>query len=196
MKLRKVIYFLIILIVVSSFGALGAWYYSSRHDSSQPSGGPAPAATAPSTKPAPAPTPATYPVSVFFSMHPQSDNDPGLTFPVKRTSPDLGVAGFATKQLLLGPSVAEADQGYFATAKLRSGASSCGGADFTLTISGGVAKLQFCKPFDHLGVVADGQAESELKATLKQFGSVNKVIILNAKGDCEFNLSGLNLCLQ
>ncbi|OYW44641.1 hypothetical protein B7Z28_00050, partial [Candidatus Saccharibacteria bacterium 32-45-3] len=71
----------------------------------------------------------------------------------------------------------------------------CAG-DFSLKIKEGVATLQFCKPFDHLGVVADGQADSTLKATLKQFDGVQKVIILNSGGDCEFDLSGMNLCKE
>lgn len=196
MKYRKFIYVLAILVLIIAGAAVGGWYYSSHHQSGRQGGSQTPATTAPSTSPAPAPAPVTYPVSVFFSKHPDSDNDPSLTFPVNRTALNLGLAGFATKQLLLGPTTAETAQGYFSTARLRSGASSCGSADFTLTIAGGVAKLQFCKPFDHLGVVADGQADSELKATLKQFSSVNKVIILNARGSCEFDLSGLNLCLH
>ena len=188
MKYRKFIYVLAIIVVLIAGAAVGGWYYSSHHQSAQPSGSQSPATTAPA--------PVTYPVSVFFSKHPDSDNDPSLTFPVNRTALNLGLAGFATKQLLLGPTTAEAAQGYFSTARLRSGTSNCGGADFTLAIAGGVAKLQFCKPFDHLGVVADGQADSELKATLKQFSSAHKVIILNTRGSCEFDLSGLNLCLR
>mgnify|MGYP003296243776 CR=1 FL=1 len=138
----------------------------------------------------------TYPVSVYFSKHPQSDDDPGATFPVARVSVDAGVGRFAISELLKQPTTAESSQGYFTTARLHSGTSTCGGENFSLTISSGIATLQFCKPFDHLGVVADGQADSELKATLKQFSTVKKVVILNSKGDCEFDLSGQNLCKQ
>lgn len=138
----------------------------------------------------------SYPVSIYFSKHPESDNDPSRTFPVKRTSPDAGVGRFAIAELLKQPSASEQSKGYFTTVKLRSGESTCNGADFTLGIENEVATLQFCKPFDHLGVMADGQAESEIKATLLQFPTVKKVIILNSRGDCEFNLSGQNLCRQ
>lgn len=138
----------------------------------------------------------TYPVSVYFSKHPQSDDDPGATFPVKRSSPNAGVGKFAIAELLKQPDAAEQSQGYFTTVKLRSDTSTCGGADFTLAISDGVATLQFCKPFDHLGVVADGQADSELKATLKQFPTIKKVVILNSESNCEFDSSGENLCKQ
>lgn len=136
----------------------------------------------------------TYPVSVYFSRHPESDDDPGKVFPLSRTSPDLGVGKFAISELLKGPTEAEKAKGYFTTAVLRGGDSTCGDKDFTLTIKDGVATLTFCRQFDHLGVVADGQADSELKATLLQFNSVHRVIILNSSGNCEFDLSGMDLC--
>lgn len=137
----------------------------------------------------------TYPVNVYFSKHPDSDNDPARVFPVGRVSPTLGVGTYAISQLLAGPTAGEQQAGYFATARLRDGSATCT-SDFTLSIQSGVATLQFCKTFDHIGVISDGQAESELKATLLQFSSIQKVIILNKAGDCEFNLSGLNLCKQ
>jgi hypothetical protein len=140
--------------------------------------------------------PTTYDVKVYFSKHPESDNDPGATFAVARTSQDLGLGSFAITELLKGPTASESDKGYFTTVRLRSGDSTCNGKDFTLRIAKGLAQLQFCKPFDHLGVVADGQAESEINATLKQFDTVTKVRILNSSGNCEFDLSGQNKCLQ
>lgn len=140
--------------------------------------------------------PQQYAVKVYFSKHPESDDDPSKVFPVDRTSPDSGVGKYAITQLLSGPTATEQHAGYFAMAKLRNDTNTCS-SDFALTISSaGVATLQFCKTFDHIGSVSDGQAESELKATLMQFSTIKKVIILNKTGDCEFNLSGLNLCLQ
>lgn len=140
--------------------------------------------------------PKIYEVFVYFSKHPQSDNDPSATFPVKRTSTDLGLARVAIIQLLAGPTAAEKTEGYFSQARLRVAASNCGGEDFTIHIINGTATLKFCKPFDHVGEISDGQADSEIKATLKLFSSVSKVIILNYQGNCEFDLSGQNLCLQ
>jgi hypothetical protein len=137
----------------------------------------------------------TYQVSVYFSKHPDSDDDPSKTFAVARTSPDLGVARFALSELIKGPTAEEKLQGYFTTIGFREGESTCG-SDFTLRIENGTARLQFCKQFDHRGIVADGQADSEIKATLRQFDSVQKVIILNQRGDCEFDLSGENKCLE
>lgn len=145
----------------------------------------------------PSSQPKTYDVLVYFSKRPDSDNDPSKVFPVKRVSPDLGVGSFAIAELLKGPNETESTNGYFSTANLRSGSTSnCSGKDFILTVNGDTATLKFCRQFDHRGVVADGQAESEIKATLKQFNSIQKIIILNYQGNCEFNLSGQNLCLQ
>lgn len=140
--------------------------------------------------------PETYQVKVYFSKHPDSDDDPSKTFPVTRTSPDIGVAKFAISELLKGPSLQEQSQNYFTNVKLRSEASNCNDADFTIKIIDSVANLQFCKTFDHIGSVSDGQAESNIRDTLLQFNSVQKVVILNKKGECEFDLSGLNLCKQ
>lgn len=139
--------------------------------------------------------PKTYPVQVYFSRHPASDDDPSRVFPLLRTAPDLGVGKFAIAALLTGPTGSEAAQGYFTDVRLRAGTSTCG-ADFTLTVSAGVATLKFCRVFDHVGVMSDGRAEAALNATLKQFPTVSKVVILNSAGNCEFDLSGLNNCKQ
>lgn len=195
MTSRKIIYSLLTLAVIGVGMYVGYSYLSRPNQQAAPTTSVQnPAASTPTTDTTP--TAKIYSVAVYFSRHPQSDDDPSLTFAVARTSPDTGVGTFAISELLKGPSASESTQGYFTTARLRSGTSTCDGKDFTLSISNGVATLQFCKPFDHLGVVADGQADSEIKASLKQFSTVQKVVILNSAGDCEFNLSGLNLCKQ
>lgn len=154
--------------------------------------------TAQPTQPTPPPETTNRSVSIFFSRHPESDDDPGRTFAVPRTAPNNDVINFAISELLQGPSVGERDDGYFATARIRSATepSTCDNRDFSISIQATVATLTFCRTFDHVGEISDGQAESELKATLLQFPSIKKVIILNSRGDCEFNLSGQNLCKQ
>lgn len=190
---RKKIYFTLAFLLSAGLIVFCIWYFSSRDKSTGQTAG----TTANNSQQNPTQNKTTtFPVNVYFSKHPESDDDPGKTYPLQRLSPDLGVAKYSIQQLLKGPTAAELKQGYFTTARLRSGTSNCGGQDFNLKVAGGVATLQFCLPFDHLGVVADGQADSEIKATLKQFGSVSKVVILNYKGSCEFDLSGQNLCLQ
>jgi hypothetical protein len=60
----------------------------------------------------------------------------------------------------------------------------------------GVATVRFCTTVVLLGSVADGQAQSILVATLEQFPTVDRVVILDRGGDCMFDLSGINLCLE
>jgi|SRR5665647_766576 len=193
--MRKLFYILIVLVVIATAGYFGHKYYSD-HKQNQTLTTQSQGSNS-STKKAPEQTlPKTYPVGVYFSKRPDSDNDPSKVFAVSRTSPNLVVGKFAITELLKGPTGSESAQGYFTTAQLRSGESNCNGNDFILTIENSTATLKFCRVFNHLGVVADGQADSELKATLKQFSTVKKVIILNKDGNCEFDLSGMNLCKQ
>lgn len=188
---------IIIVVVV----ALAYWLLAvnPRQSNTSPSVSPSVTPSAsPSTTASPAtlsPSPA-YKVTVFFSKHPDSDEDPGKVFPVPRTADSNAVGTYALSELLKGPAPAESNIGYFSTTQLRSDSSNCGGKDFTLVIKDKTATLKFCKAFDHRGSVSDGQAESEIKATLMQFPTVKKVIVLNKNGGCEFNLSGLNLCKQ
>jgi hypothetical protein len=46
-------------------------------------------------------------IDVFFSRHPDSDNNPDDVFPLPRVSPNLQVATFAINQLIAGPTAAE-----------------------------------------------------------------------------------------
>ncbi len=200
---RGILLTIIALIIAGASGLAGYYYcvHTKPCSTSTTNGQPAPTQLPPATPDTQSPTTrqngitdtTSHAVKVYFSKHPESDDDPGRVFPVDRTSPDSSVGKYAVAQLLRGPTASEQQSGYFATARLRNDTSTCNG-DFTLTVQAGVATLQFCKPFDHIGSISDGQAESELKATLLQFSTVQKVVILNRYGDCEFNLSGLNLC--
>ncbi len=188
LKLRQHKWY-IVLIVVLLLVLTITWYIFNVEQASSPATQPLPADQTPD---------ASHQVGVYFSKHPQSDDNPGDTYPVQRTSPNDNVATFALGELLKGPSAGEQTDGYFATARIRTPASnsSCNNQDFTLTIKNTVATLTFCRTFDHVGEISDGQAESEIKTTLLQFPTIKKVIILNSAGDCEFNLSGQNLCKQ
>lgn len=140
--------------------------------------------------------PQGYSVKVYFSQHPDSDNDPSKTFPVDRTSPTPAIGTYAISQLIAGPTSDEAALGLYSTVKVRNDASSCNGQDFKLTIANSVATLQFCRTFDAIGTMSDATAQETIKATLLQFSTVKKVIILTKAGNCQFDMSGQNLCLQ
>src|SRR5919204_6489566 len=72
-----------------------------------------------------------YPVKVYFSKHPQSDQQATAVFAVRRIAPTRAVATFAIGQLLAGPTPAEARARYYsALAGILHGPSTCRGADF------------------------------------------------------------------
>jgi hypothetical protein len=173
---------------------------------STPPGATTTATAAPATTTATvAPTTASgYSVQVFFSRHPDSDNDPSKVFPVKRTAPNLQVATYATTQLIAGPTASEQSQGYFTPLSgALGGSSNCGGADFTITLNmrgtkpePGTATLRFCRTVSLAGDLTGAYISSEIDATLLQFATIKKVVILTVDGGCFDDLSGQNLCLQ
>jgi hypothetical protein len=173
--------------------ALGACNASSTVVSTPTNTVPPPTATAvPST-----PTASGYPVKVFFSRHPETDSNVNAVFPVNRVSPTLGVGTYAIQQLIAGPTAAEAAAGYFTelTASL-SGASNCGGPDFSYTINGNTGTLKFCKQTQLAGDLTGGRIQAEIVATLTQFPNVTKAITLTSSGHCFNDLSGADMCLH
>lgn len=181
--------------------------------------GPGPSASAtstPSTSAAPTATPTApitvtgttgtggYAVKVYFAQHPTSDNDPGKVFAVNRVSPTLGVATYAIQQLLAGPTAAEQGAGYYTPwADALTGASNCGGADFSIALdhrgsvaAPGVATLQFCRTTQIAGELAGARMSATAQATLLQFSNIHSVVILNSTGHCFDDLSGQNACLN
>jgi hypothetical protein len=76
------------------------------------------------------------------------------------------------------------------------GASSCGGASFTLTIAEGTATVRFCRLVSSAGVGQDARVQSQINATLKEFPSIHHVVVLDNEGHCLFDMSGLDLCLR
>lgn len=161
-----------------------------------------PATTATATLPT-TPVPGGYAVVVYFSRHPDSDNTPTAVFALARVSPTLGVATYAMRQLLAGPTSAEQSAGYYTpwTGAL-TGSSNCGGPDFTITLDHrgatpdpGVATLQFCRQTQIAGELAGARMTATADATLRQFTNIQRVVILNVAGDCFADLKGTNDCL-
>jgi hypothetical protein len=152
---------------------------------------------------APTATSVGYPVKVYFSKHPASDSDPSKVFAVDRTAPSLAVATYASQQLLAGPTASETTAGYFTPFQgILSGASTCGGADFTITLNmkgstpaTNTATFKFCRVVNVPGEVAGGEMKTELTATLTQFSNIHTAVILTQDGGCFEDLSGMNLCL-
>jgi hypothetical protein len=146
-----------------------------------------------------------YPVKVYFSKHPDSDNDPTAVFSVDRTSPDLNVATFAIRQLIAGPTTDEQNAGFYTELKgAFSGTSSfCDGSDeFVLSLNQrgriteqGTATLRFCRTLTLAGDLSGARITAEIKTTLLQFSTIKKVVILQSNWSCFGDLSGLNSCL-
>lgn len=173
-----------------------------------------PASTTP-TVPASAPTvaPTTtqtsvkahYPVKVYFSKSPESENNFQVVYPVERVSPTAGVATFAIQQLIAGPTTAEKQAGYYSElSKALTGPSSCPtGSDFTLTLNKkgakgeqGTATLKFCRTLSSAGIGTDARIHTEITTTLQQFPTIKKVVILTSAGHCFGDESGMDVCLR
>jgi hypothetical protein len=131
-------------------------------------------------------------VQVFFPK--RNSEDFTYVEPVWRTTSSLGLAQFSIEQLISGPTSQEKARSLIAPIQLR-GSSNCG-KDFTLSISNGVANLRFCKSVLSSGTGDDGRQKSSINATLKQFSTINSVILLDRNGNCLGDQSGENTCLK
>jgi len=156
-------------------------------------------------------TATSIPIRVFFSKFPDSVNTNfSAVYPVNRVSPTVAVGTFAIQLLIAGPTISERNQGLFSELNtLLSGPSSCsaplpvGGPDFSLTLNKkgsiteqGTATLQFCRTINSPGIGADARVTAEINATLKQFSSIKKVVILTKDGHCFGDGSGQDSCLR
>ena len=133
-------------------------------------------------------------VKVFFPKQRHSTNDLSYVESVTRTTGSQSLARFAVEQLIAGPTREERQKGFAGSMQLR-GSSNCA-SDFKLSISQGVARVQFCRTIVSAGVGDDARTKSSLTATLKQFNSVQSVIILDKNGNCFGDMSGENRCLN
>ncbi|MGZ6388686.1 MAG: GerMN domain-containing protein [Ktedonobacterales bacterium] len=139
-----------------------------------------------------------YPVKVYFSKHPDSDNAPRAVFAVKRMSPTLGVATYSISQLIVGPTAAEKAAGYYTPLEgSLSGTSSCAGSDIQIVVDRnriraevGTATMQFCRTIRGLGDTGATVARNEITATLTQFPTIKKVVIVYKDGSCFDDLIG------
>ena len=149
-----------------------------------------------------------YPVKVYFSKVNATNNTDVVA--VDRTSPSTNVATFAVEQIVAGPTQDEKNQGLFSQLHDSiTGPSNCagqnavGGSDFLLTLNKkgtvdeqGTATLQFCREITSPGGGSDDRIKAEVTATLTQFPTIQKVVILSKNGSCFGDESGLNICLK
>jgi len=135
-------------------------------------------------------TPVLQTVQVFFSKNPDSGNNFLEVFPVTRTTTSLRVGTFGIEQLIVGPTAAEAATGLFSQVTTvipgapAHGDDHCGtGIAFSLTITSGVARMQFCEGTTSGGIGDDARVLAEIRATLKQFSTVATVKICTLDGN-------------
>jgi hypothetical protein len=60
----------------------------------------------------------------------------------------------------------------------------------------GTATLSFCRAISSAGIGTDARIQAEINATLKQFSTIKKVVILTVDGNCFGDQSGMNVCLK
>jgi hypothetical protein len=199
------------VVVVALLAVVFAQIAFQRGGIARPAGVPTATHSAPAATVTPAITPiptATsgggYSVDIYFSKQPDSYNDPNAVFPVLRLSPTSGVATYAIQQLIAGPTAAEKAQGYFTELSgALTGASNCGGDDFTITLNmrashpqTGAATLRFCRTLSLPGELSDARIKAEITQTLTQFSTITSVTIITREGHCFGDLSGQDKCLQ
>ncbi len=130
-----------------------------------------------------------------FLPKPSADNQTlGYVEPVTRTTSRVDVAEFAIEQIVQGPTSAEKEEGFADLIDFR-GESTCG-ENFTVDISNGIAQLKFCRTVYTAGLGEDAGIQKAVTNTLKQFNSVDQVVILDKNGDCFKDMSGRNACLN
>ena len=142
-----------------------------------------------------------YPVKVFFSKESAVDfYDLGA---VNRISPTLAVGTYAVEEVVKGPTASERNRGLFSQLHYNiNGPSDCsgqnyiGGSDFLLNINSGKATIRFCRMISSAGTGDDARITMEIRKTLLQFSSVQKVVILTKSGNCFGDMSGMNMCLK
>ena len=138
-------------------------------------------------------------VTVFF-LHAAVPFATSLPLPLctaERSVSSADPVSGAVTALLAGPTTQEAQADVLSTwTDVLTGESNCDGADFTLAVTDGTATIQFCRSVPLGGVITDAAMGRQMDATLLQFSEITKVAILNVFGDCMFDLSGLNRCLD
>ncbi len=147
-------------------------------------------------------------MKVFFTKHPDSDNNPTAVFAVTRTITATTVqerATFALNEMLKGPTIAERAQNYYSPFDGQLALQSvCPGEfrsfDLTLDHRGskaepGTATLRFCRRVDIPGDLDGPRMAAMVSSTLLQFSQIKQVVILSYQGNCFDDLQGQNACL-
>ncbi len=162
-----------------------------------------PAITTNPNPPADTKTPSSAtPTTIYFysGSFNQGDPTPGLltSVAVARQAPagTTDLYKYAFDQLLAGPTTVEKASGLRVAFAGFTGTSNCGAADYTISETATVVKLQFCKTLDltpqqppaggayaGLSLSMGSNAREEIKSSLK-FGGITTVEVRDANGQC------------
>jgi hypothetical protein len=131
-------------------------------------------------------------IDVFFAHMQKTADDFTAVLPLKRTTEREDIATFALEQLIIGPTAQEREQGYYTELNLQeSPPSSCGGNDFRIKIEDGLALLQLCRfPEQFHTTGGDARVISQVERTIKQFQTIDRVIMLDPELRCYGDRSG------
>ncbi len=134
-------------------------------------------------------TPAT--VRVYFPK----TSDPAFdhVYSVTRYVTPPVTATYAVQLVIAGPTLGEqsAYHVYSEVNEILTGFSNCQHRDFKITLNQrgpkpetGTATLQFCRETQSPGIGADARITTQITATMRQFSSIKKVVILTRGGHC------------
>lgn len=135
-------------------------------------------------------------VKVHYSKDPESNEDFSYAFYVIKNTKRTDVGTYVIEQSIAGPTEpAKSTYNLFTPIKL-SGDSNCSGKDFSLNIDQDTKKatLKFCRTVTSGGVGDDARVTSVINYDLKQFPTVEKVVILTKDDHCFGDMSGKDLC--
>lgn len=141
----------------------------------------------------PPPKNASRIVQVYFARSPESQDDFSKVFPVNRITSREDVSTYVIEEIIEGPTSQEQQNNYY-TPLILSGESVCQGQDFKLSVRDRVATLLFCKQIVSNGVGDDARIVNSINSSLKQFNTVDRVVILNQNNSCFGDLSGQDKC--
>lgn len=119
-----------------------------------------------------------YELTVYFSnKEKEAETDDGIqVYGLKRYTDDDTVAAFCLRQMLIGPSTEEQGQGYYSELKIEDWDSSQENP-FDITISGGLARVNFTKPLYLQSDESARRVTAQIEGSLTQFPTISRVSI-------------------
>jgi hypothetical protein len=143
-----------------------------------------------------APEPLDRTVLVFFPHMEATAEDFTAVRAVERTTDREDVAAYAMEQLIAGPTERERADGFYTELRFLPGESTCGGADFRLGLEDGHALVQVCRfPEQFHTTGGDAAVTGQIRRTLEQFRTVERVHLLDPEMRCYGDRSGEDRCL-